>query len=147
MKTIRNALFASGLLAAFVPAQCANLAVTGTGAPGTSLQFAVNGTAASIPAFLMLSLTQGSTSLPLGPFGSLTLGLAQPVLPLPIGMTDASGDASLTIAVPSAATYGLDLFGQGVTVGFSFTPPTGGGLPTFSLVTCATNVVSFHLGV
>lgn len=147
MKTICCTFLAAGALAALAPAQCASLAITGAGTPGTTLQVAIDGTAPNVMAFLMVSTTQGSTVLPLGPLGSLTLGLAQPLVPLPLGMTNAAGDVSRSLAVPSSTTFGIDLYGQGVTFGFSFTPPTGGGLPSFGLTTCATNVVAFHVGV
>lgn len=141
MKKLTCTLLAAASLAALAPAQCATLGITGAGTPGTTLQISLDGTTANAIAFLMVSTTQGSTSLPLGPFGSLALGLAQPILPVPIGMTNATGDAALALLVPSAVTLGVDLFGQGVTFGFSFTPPT------FGVSTCASNVVAFHVGV
>ncbi len=140
----RTFLLASTLacLGTAAAAQCATLSVTGTGAPGTALTLTIDGTAAHAFAFVAIGETQGTTSIPLGPLGTLDLGLAMPFVPVPLGLTNAAGDASLTIDVPSQLTTGLDLFGQGVTIGFSFTPP---GPPSFSL--CTTNVVAFHVGV
>ncbi len=135
-----------GLLATSASAQCSALTVTGTGLPGTTLQVDVDGTTAGEMAFLLVGAAQGTTTLNLGMMGSLTLGLATPFLPLPLGMTNATGDVSRSFAVPSAATMGLDVFGQGLTIGFSFTPPTGGGMPSFGFSTCTSNVVPFHVG-
>ena len=117
-----------GLLAANASAQCATLTVTGTGAPGTSLTFNVDGTAVHAFALLAVGETQGTTTIPLGQLGSLTLGLATPFIPLPLGFTNASG-----------VTWGIDLFGQGVTAAYTFMP--------FSVTFCASNVAGFHVGV
>lgn len=140
----RSLLLASTIVcfAAAATAQCAALSVTGSGAPGTAVTLTIDGTAAHAFAFVAIGDTQGTTSIPLGPLGTLDLGLAFPFIPVPVGLTDAAGDASLTINVPTQFTGSLDLFGQGVTIGFSFSPPTP---PTFTL--CATNVVAFHVGV
>jgi hypothetical protein len=131
------------LLAAAAQAQCSTLTATGTGAPGTSVTFALDGTDAHAFAFLVIGDTQGTTTINLGPIGTLTLGLAAPFAPLPIGLTDASGDISRAIPVPSAFPASLDLFAQGVTIGFSFVvgPP-----PSVSFSLCASNVVGFHVG-
>ena len=130
------------LLAGSLSAQaCATLTVTGTGAPGTSVVLTIDGSAAGAFAALAIGDTAGTTTIPLGSLGSLTLGLAQPFIALPMGMTNANGDVSRTIQVPNG-TSGIDLFGQGVTM--VFTPPTGPGLPTITF--CTTNVVPFHLG-
>src|SRR5262245_1135387 len=103
-----------GLLAANASAQsCAALPVLGTGAPGTSLTFDLNATDAGAFAVLAVGQTQGTTTIPMGPLGSLTLGLATPFIPIPLGMTNASGDISRTIAIPAGVTWGIDLFGQG----------------------------------
>jgi hypothetical protein len=139
---MRTLLFGSALLlaAANAAAQC-TLTVTGTGAPGTSLTFAVDGSTPSGFAFLAIGDTQGTTTVALGPLGTLTLGLAFPFGVVPMGPTDAQGDASLTIDIPAGVTGSADLFAQGVTLGVTL----GGGMPTLSL--CATNVVGFHVGV
>lgn len=132
-----------GLLAANASAQCSTLTVTGTGAPGTSLTFDLNGTDVHAFALLAVGQTQGTTTIQLGPLGSLTLGLATPFIPLPLGFTNASGDISRSISIPSSATYGFDLFGQGVTALYSFQPTS----PYISVTFCASNVVGFHVGV
>ena len=132
-----------GLLAANASAQCSTLAITGTGAPGTSLTFDLNGTDSHALALLAVGETQGTTTIQLGPLGSLTLGLATPFIPVPLGFTNTSGDISRTINIPSSATFGVDLFGQGVTAAYAFSPTA----PHFSVTFCTSNVVGFHVGV
>jgi hypothetical protein len=143
---LRSLLLAS-MFAATAAAQCATLSVTGTGAPGTALVFTIDGTTANAFAFVAIGDTQGSTSIQFGPLGTLSLGLAVPFVPVPVGPTDSNGDASLTINVPAQFPGSLDLFAQGITIGFTppSGPPTGPGIPSlFSF--CSTNVVAFHVG-
>ena len=131
---------AASLLTSFAAAQsCSTLTVTGTGAPGTSVTFAVDGTAAGAFAILAVSDAAGTTTLNFGSIGTLVLGVNSPFIPLPLGMTDASGDVSRTVNVPNGNIPGVDLVGQGVTVEVAFT----GGL---SLTFCTSNVATFHLG-
>lgn len=139
---------AAGLFAIGASAQqCSTLAATGTGAPGTTVTFDVSGGSAHAMTVLLAGETQGSTTVNLGPLGSLTLGLDMPFAPLPLGMTNMTGDLSRTFTVPSAATLGFDLYGQALSIGFSFAMPPGGGWPTFQFTTCTSNVVPFHVGV
>jgi hypothetical protein len=136
---LKNFVIAAALCTA-AHAQCATLTVTGTGAPGTTLTLAIDGTAANQFAWLIVGQTAGSSSLPIGPFGTINLGLAQPWAPVPIGQTDASGDVSLNVQVPASAPATLGLFAQGLTLGFTI----GQGPP--SLSSCTTNVVGFSIG-
>lgn len=139
---LRSVLVLASLVAA-ASAQCSTLSVTGSGAPGTTLQVALDGNSPNAIAWLVLGETQGTTAINLGPLGTLTLGLAAPFTPAPMGMTNLQGDASLTINVPTTLpTTGLDLFAQGVTLGFTFTP----GPNPFGFNWCASNVVGFHIG-
>ena len=136
-----------GLLAATTSAQtCATLSVSGTGAPGTALTFSLDGQASGAFAFLAVGPTQGTTSIAFGPLGTLTLGLASPLLTLPLGPTDASGDASVVVPVPNGFPASLDLFAQGVTAELTFTPPSPPTPPTFGLTFCTSNVAGFHIG-
>ncbi|HZN40961.1 MAG TPA: hypothetical protein VFD82_19300 [Planctomycetota bacterium] len=136
-----------GLLAATASAQsCATLTVAGTGAPGTSLTFNFDGQASGAFAFLAVGATQGTTSIPFGPLGTLTLGLDAPFLSLPLGMTNASGDVSLSVPVPNGFPASLDLFAQGVTAELTFTPPSPPTPPTIGLTFCTSNVAGFHIG-
>lgn len=128
-------------------AQC-SLAVTGSGAPGTTVTATVTGSPGAF-AFLALGDTQGSTTIDLGPvLGSFTLGLAAPFTPAPLGVIPVSGEASLAIFVPGGFPLSLDLFAQGVTLQFQLPSPPigGGGPPTFGFTWCTTNVVAFHVG-
>lgn len=135
--------------AATAGAQCATLAVTG-GAPGTVLTITIDGTGANKFAAVVVGDTTGSSSIPLGPLGTINLGLAEPFVPLPIGFTDANGDAVLSFPVP-ADFPAFDLFAQGITLGLpSIGPggggPGGGGPPSLGLIICTTDVVAFSIG-
>jgi hypothetical protein len=121
--------------AAAAPAQSCSLAVSG-GAPGSTLSISVTGAPMSLAA-VAVGQTAGTTVIDLGSLGSLTLGLAQPFVPVPIGILDSNGTASVSIPVPSQLPA-LDLVMQGVTVGVSVMP--------FALSLCGTNVVSVHVG-
>lgn len=132
------------LLAVAASAQCSTLTSSGTGAPGTTITLSLDGTAANAIAFLVVGETQGSTPVDLGMLGSFTLGLAAPFTPLPIGVTNASGDVSRGIPVPAGFPGSLDLFAQGVTL--SIDVGTGPGLPQIAFAWCVSNVVAFHAG-
>jgi hypothetical protein len=125
-------------LASFVPAQaCGTLAVTGTGLPSTTLTIGVSGAQSNSIALAVIGTTLGTTTVQLPMSSSLVLGLASPFLPLPIGMVNAAGTASVSIPLPANIPQ-LSLHGQGVVVGFTMNP--------FSLNACASNVVSFTIG-
>lgn len=121
--------------AAAAPAQSCSLAVSG-GAPGSNLSISVSGAPMSLAA-VAVGQTAGTTVINLGSLGSLTLGLAQPFAPVPLGIIGANGTASVSIPVPSQLPA-VDLVMQGVTVGVSMMPLT--------LSLCGTNVVSVHVG-
>ena len=134
-------LIAAGMLAGFASAQsCATLTVTNGPGPIPSLTtvtFALHGDA-NAPAALAIGSTAGSTSIALGPLGTLELGLDRPFAILFLGFSDASGDATRTLRVPTHLP-GMDLNAQGFTV--TFTPP-----PNLTLTFCTSNVVAFHVG-
>lgn len=141
-------LLASSLLglAATASAQC-SLTVTGTGAPGTTVTFAIDGSSPGAFAFLAIGDTQGTTAINLGALGTLTLGLTFPFTALPVGMTNLQGDATLALDIPAGAQGSLDLFAQGVTLGVSLPGPGGPGGPGLpGLTWCTTNVAAFHIG-
>ena len=136
---MRSLFLASALLLAGAAAaqSCGTLAVTGTGAAGTQLTFAVTGATANSFAILLIAENTGTTTVRL-PGGTLTLGLASPILPALLGRTNASGDVSRSITVPSRATTAHNVNGQAATFTLSFMP--------FSLTACASNVAAFTFG-
>jgi hypothetical protein len=133
-----RSILSSLLLAAAATAQCGTLTATG-GAPGTNLDLALHGDAHAF-AIIAFGQTAGTTTINFGTIATLTLDLAMPFAPVPIGMTDANGDASRSIRIP-ATLPGQDLVLQGLTASFSFTPPM-----TVGLTFCTSNVVSVHVG-
>lgn len=135
---MRTSFVASVLcLASIATAQCGTLAVTGPGTAGTTLTVAVSGTTANGMVALVVGQTTGTTPINLGPL-NLTLGLAQPFFPVPIGTADASGNVSVSFQVPSQVTQQVALNGQAVTFGLTLRP--------FALSACASNVVAFTIG-
>ena len=120
---------------------CGDLQVTGNGAPGTDVVLDLVGSTPNAFAFCAIGDTQGTTTIHLGSFATLTMDLATPFIPIPMGRTDANGDASLTISVPSGFAQSLDLYGQAVAVDFGIVPGTG-----ISLSFCVSDVEMFHLG-
>lgn len=132
-------LLVSSLAAlAFAGNPCSTLTVTGTGAPGTDLRFDLDGGAANAPALLVMGQTAGSFSVNIGALGTLELGILPPFSMLPLGMTDANGDASLTVRVPNVS--GVDLNGQGLTVELRINR----GRPSLNF--CTSNVAPFRIG-
>lgn len=123
----------------FLPAQsCGVLAIAGSGAAGSQLQFAVSGAAPGDLAVLLVAESAGATSVPLPMGGSLVLGLEAPFLPVPIGRVDAAGAAMLSVDVPAMLGVTIQLQGQAALVGYSRMP--------FALRACASNVVPFAIG-
>ena len=135
---MRNLLLASVFsLASIASAQCGTLAITGAGTVGTTLTVAVTGTSANGRVALVVGQTTGTTAINLGPL-SLTLGLAQPFFPLPLGTADANGNASVSFLVPAGITRQVQLNAQAATFAFTLRP--------FAIAACASNVVGFTIG-
>ncbi len=116
---------------------CSTLTVTGTGAANTNLVFALDGAAANSMALMVIGDTTGQFSVNLGQLGTLELGLLPPFAMSPMGFTNASGDASLTVRVPRRVAP-ADLHAQGFSVEFDMQGP--------SLRFCTSNVATFHIG-
>ena len=131
----------TALLAAPVAAQCSDMTVSGDGSAGSTLSFALTGGAAEAPAIVFVGPNEGNFSINLGPLGSLDLGLAPPFIPLFMGLTDGSGDATLEFDLPPATLPQIDLFAQGTTI--EFTPPDRGP-PSIDF--CTSDVEAFSIG-
>jgi hypothetical protein len=149
-------LLATLALATFATAQnCSSLSATNS-TNGSRLNIALTNGAAGAPAILVIGQTAGSTSINLG-LATLDLGVAGPFLPAPLGVTDTTGSASLSLRIP-ANLPGMNLVLQGFTLaigGISLPGgpglPTGGGfpgggLPMPTLTFCTSNVVTAHVG-
>ncbi len=121
-------------------AQCATLDSTGNGAAGTNLTLAITGADVDQFAFLLLGTSAGSSSLQLGPFGTLNFGLAQPWFPYYIGQTNPAGAAAVTIPIPLSLPVSTTMAGQGLTFGLE------SGTSTPTLNSCTTNVITFRIG-
>ena len=140
---MRFLLFLSPLLfsAALTAQACSDLSVSGDGSPGSTLTFGLTGAAADVPAVILVGTTEGSTTLSLGPIGSIELGLAMPFVPLLAGTTDGNGDVSVEFTLPPGNYPEIDLFAQGLTIDFS----VGNGGPP-SLDACTSDVEGFAIG-
>lgn len=124
----------------FATAQnCSTLAVTGSGAPGTTLTLALTGGDPNTLAMVALGASTGSTQIGFGPLGSLSLGIAQPQGLIPLGRTDANGDATLSIKLPNATLPTLTLYGQAITATLQAGRPP-------QLAFCTSNVEMFMIG-
>jgi hypothetical protein len=124
---------------------CSDLSVTGTVNPGQTLTIAVTGATPDSFTALAVGEETGSTTLNFGPLASLTLGLASPFAILPLGVTDANGDVSVSFDIPSAPANApslpnLTLNAQAVTASFSF----GMGPPGLSF--CVSDVEQITVG-
>lgn len=139
LKHVLLSVSLASLVATATAQSCGTLTATGSGAPGTSVELALTGSTPDAIAVLVIGDTLGTTTIAT-PFATLELGIAMPFIPVPIGMTDENGDASLTIDVPANVTQGVDLFGQGVAIEFSVGPMGP------SLDFCVSNTEGFHLG-
>lgn len=118
---------------------CSDLTVSGDGTPGTTLSFAVTGSAADAFTFLLVGDTAGTTALPI-PLGMIEIGLATPFVPLPLGLADANGDVSLDVMLPPALPSQVGLFAQSIALDLSI----GMGRPT--LTACTSDVEGFNVG-
>jgi hypothetical protein len=94
---------------------CSDLSVSGSGQPGTQLVFQVRGADPYSTVFLFLSGAEGTTSIPLGEAGTLTLGLRSPLQMLVIGTTNAAGNLTFRVDVPQDLSPQIAVFAQAVT--------------------------------
>ncbi len=135
------------LAASVAVAQCSTLAVTGSVNAGQTVAISVTGATPNAIALLAAGPTAGTTNIHAGTFLNFTIDLAQPFVFVPLGMTNATGDASISVNVPAnipaAAIHNATFTLQAVTVGFSLgtsMPP----MPTIS--TCVSNTATLVSG-
>lgn len=133
-------IFLTGASFPVITTSCSDLSITGTGAPGTSLDFEVSGADARALAVLGIGMP-GSSSFAVGPLGTLELGLAPGYMIRIMGITDGSGYCADSIWIPPGLHFSLDLSAQVATADFVHSPP---GRP--SLEFCTSDVEAFHVG-
>jgi hypothetical protein len=133
-------IFLTGASFPDLSTSCADLAVSGSGAPGTDLTFALTGADPNTLAMAVLGFTEGATVIRIGPIGTLELGLLAPFVLMPMGFTDANGDVTNRIHVPLGQPLSLDMFAQA----FSSTLTVAHGPPTLTF--CTSGVEPFHVG-
>lgn len=108
---------------------------------GKELTFDLLGAAPDALAVLLLGNNPGTNSIQLGVLGGVELGLLPPVTPRMMGVTDASGNASLLIELPGNYLGGFSLHAQAMSVLRTHTPP---GRPMLDF--CPTEVRLFKVG-
>ena len=130
--------FAVAALAAAILSASALASITLTATPdgtitgGETISIGVTGAGAEDFVFLALGPELGDTSVQLGPFATIDLGLATPFVLLPLGVGDTSIDVGIG-EVP-AELAGTTLHLQAFSAGFS----VGSGGPTVE--TCVSNL-------
>ncbi len=149
MKLTIAALFLA-LAATTLSAQC-SLSITGSVNFGQTCSIAFDGTGGNKLVILGASESLGTTTFGSGLF-AITLDIAQPLIMLPMGMTNAAGDCTLNITLPAAPTLpagaptptSMLLHCQAVAIGLpSLGLPSGGIFG--SLSTCVSNVANVQV--
>jgi hypothetical protein len=102
MRSSFAALGALLALSAPLSSQCSTLAVSGALNPGETVTIALGGATPDALTFLFAG-QPGSTTIGFGALGGFTVGLAQPFIALPIGVTGSDGTLSLSVDVPADA--------------------------------------------
>ncbi len=122
LKRLLPVLAAGVLLSAATQAQSLRVSVARTGSKAT---ITVSGARKGLPVVIWFGLRKGSTKIYAGSamIESLTLGLALPFVPVPMGMADSSGKAS--ISFPAPRKLPISILGQAL----SPTPKIKFGLP------------------
>ena len=133
-------LAASLVLAAGVASQaCSKLTATGS-STGVSLE--LTGGTPNAVTFLAFGEQAGTTKFDFGPLGTLELGLASPLMVLPIGRTDAKGDLSLKVDFPKP----VPAFEVKAQADNAKLDVSGGPLTTLTLKFCTSNVADVKGG-
>ena len=143
------AAVAAGLLvlaASAVAQPCSDLTITGSVNPGNTVTLSVTGAPAGSLTLLGLG-ESGTTTIGAGLF-AFTIDLAWPFHILPLGMTDANGEVSVSIEIPSNIPQGvipsMTLDAQAATFGLSLPTPANPGPPSFGV--CVSDVESLVFG-
>jgi hypothetical protein len=126
--------------------------VTGSVNAGQTVTMAVSGATANSPTVVGIGFP-GATTFSFGLGSTLTIDLAQGFMILPLGNTDATGAASLSIALPTSIPAGTlpdETFTvQALTIGFAAPLPGPGnpGAPSFNLLSfCKSNTATLVSG-
>jgi hypothetical protein len=141
MRYLALALVAAVAISAPMLGQCSLLAITGSINAGQTVTVDVSGAPANSIVFIAVG-DAGSTTIPL-PGASLTLGLAEPFVLLPIGAADAGGHVALSVSIPvdipAMAIQNHTYTVQAVSASLSMAMP-------FSLSLCVSNTASLVSG-
>lgn len=123
---------------------CSTLSVTSeTVGETTTFTVAVTGSLPSTLVWAAVGDTAGETVFDLGSLGLVTFCLEQPFTLLPIGLSDAAGDTSLSFAVPAGPPLGIDLVAQAAAFAFEFDLSVIP--PALTLETCNSSTVALSL--
>jgi hypothetical protein len=137
------ALIAIVALSAPVLSQCSTLTVAGSINAGETITVDVTGAPANALTVLAIG-DAGTTSIPI-PGSTLTLGVENFIV-LPIGIADASGNASISVTIPAEIPAGViqdhTFTVQAVSVGFGM--PTPGQFPMLNF--CVSNTATLVSG-
>ncbi len=116
---------------------CSSLAVLGSGLPGSMVTFELTGGTPFASTYLLVSGAQGVFELSVAPLGFVTLGVLPPWIPLPLGITDANGDATLSVQLPASPLAPIRLYAQAVSTEIQ---------DPLALAYCTSDVVMFKVG-
>ena len=105
---------------------------------GVSITVDVTNSLPDASTFLVVGENQGSTTIGIGPFGSLTLGIEAPFVVFPLGNADGNGAASAGFSVAAVPIQIDPIVTNAQAVAFDVT--IGGG--AIQLDTCTSNVVT-----
>ncbi|MBK9387818.1 MAG: hypothetical protein IPN34_23625 [Planctomycetes bacterium] len=138
-----TAALAALALSSFASAQsCSDLSISGSGASGGTVTVGVSGAPVNAPTFLFIGQQTGSTSIAVGPFGTLDLGLAAPFGVFAFGSTDLTGNLSLSVQIPNVPIpQPVTVFLQATSLGIRI---NRNGPPTVGF--CTSDVESLTLG-
>ncbi len=144
-----RSLLSVALVASFAATASAQCATTTASNNAGEITLSFDGSAPMNFAFFVVGDTTGTTPVAIGSLLSFDLGLEGTFYPVPAGLTDLNGDASITFTAPSTLTG--TFYAQGLSIGLSFGGGGGpgggggGGGGGFGLSACVGDVASFTL--